>query len=340
MTGSKMAKVGLREQNRLSGANRNTLIAGGIMANTAEIFNFPVPDVAQKEPRVADLDDGYTRIANELLEAVMLAGLTQHQLLVFLAVMRKTYGFNKKLDWVSNEQLSELTGILPHKCSAAKSVLVKRGIFIQSGRNIGINNVISEWSTLPESGKKNKVYLKEVNLPESGKKSLPKSGKGVYPNQVNTKDKLTKDNIKPFSSENSGESSDQPENDLPVEKPDAAIQSGSRWGTAEDLTAAEWMFDMVKTIAPSARKPNFAGWANDKRAPQQDASIIQHYTSPRHEHSRKPDCVREMLVRLLGNLPRIELFARKSSHGFDVWGNKCDSPTVSLSPARVTDVYS
>lgn len=149
-----MAKAGLREQNRLSGANRNTLIAGGIMANTAEIFNFPVPDEAQKEQRVADLDDGYTRIANELLEAVMLAGLTQHQLLVFLAVMRKTYGFNKKQDWVSNEQLSELTGILPHKCSAAKSVLVKRGILIQSGRNIGINNVVSEWSTLPESGKK------------------------------------------------------------------------------------------------------------------------------------------------------------------------------------------
>lgn len=48
-------------------------------------------------------------------------------------------------------------------------------------------------------------------------------------------------------------------------KPDAAIQSGSKWGTAEDLTAAEWMFDMVKTIAPSARKPNFAGWANDIR---------------------------------------------------------------------------
>ena len=52
---------------------------------------------------------------------------------------------------------------------------------------------------------------------------------------------------------------------VPVVKPDAAIQSGSKWGTAEDLTAAEWMFDMVKTIAPSARKPNFAGWANDIR---------------------------------------------------------------------------
>lgn len=48
MTGSEMAKAGLLEQNRLSGANRNTLIAGGIMANTAEIFNFPVPDAAQQ----------------------------------------------------------------------------------------------------------------------------------------------------------------------------------------------------------------------------------------------------------------------------------------------------
>nr|WP_266097997.1 replication protein [Raoultella ornithinolytica] len=50
------------------------------MANTAEVINFPVPVVALQELRVADLDDGFTRIANELLEAVMLAGLSQHQL--------------------------------------------------------------------------------------------------------------------------------------------------------------------------------------------------------------------------------------------------------------------
>ncbi|ENH0917103.1 replication protein [Escherichia coli] len=164
------------------------------MANTAEVINFPVPDVAPKEPRVADLDDGYTRIANELLEAVMLAGLSQHQLLVFMAVMRKTYGFNKKADWVSNDQLSALTGILPHKCSAAKSALVKRGVFTQIWRTVGINKAVSEWVKLPKSGKKNNVYPKEVNLPESGKKSLPESGNAYYPNQVNTKDKHTKDN--------------------------------------------------------------------------------------------------------------------------------------------------
>ncbi|EPO3852493.1 replication protein [Klebsiella pneumoniae] len=164
------------------------------MANTAEIINFPVPVVALQELRVADLDDGFTRIANELLEAVMHAGLSQHQLLVFMAVMRKTYGFNKKADWVSNEQISMLTGILPHKCSAAKSALVKRGILNQTGRVIGINKAVSEWSSLPVKGTEKEPYLKKVTLPESGKKSLPESGKAYYPNQVNTKDKHTKDN--------------------------------------------------------------------------------------------------------------------------------------------------
>ncbi|HGO5766833.1 TPA: replication protein [Klebsiella pneumoniae] len=164
------------------------------MANTAEVINFPVPVVALQELRVADLDDGFTRIANELLEAVMHAGLSQHQLLVFMAVMRKTYGFNKKSDWVSNEQISMLTGILPHKCSAAKSALVKRGILTQTGRVIGINKAVSEWSSLPVKGTEKRAYLKKVTLPESGKKSLPESGNAYYPNQVNTKDKHTKDN--------------------------------------------------------------------------------------------------------------------------------------------------
>lgn len=164
------------------------------MANTAEVINFPVPVVALQELRVADLDDGFTRIANELLEAVMRAGLSQHQLLVFMAVMRKTYGFNKKSDWVSNEQISVLTGILPHKCSAAKSTLVKRGILTQTGRVIGINKAVSEWSSLPVKGTEKRPYLKKVTLPDSGKKSLPESGNAYYPNQVNTKDKHTKDN--------------------------------------------------------------------------------------------------------------------------------------------------
>ena len=44
--------------------------------------------------------------------------------------------------------------------------------------------------------------------------------------------------------------------------------------------------------------------------------------SERKEHSRKPDEVREKIVRICGDLPRIELFARQYVEGWDCWGNE------------------
>ncbi len=40
------------------------------------------------------------------------------------------------------------------------------------------------------------------------------------------------------------------------------------------------------------------------------------------EHSRKPDEARERIVELLGDVPRIELFARQYADGWDCWGNE------------------
>ncbi|MEI7195038.1 MT-A70 family methyltransferase [Pectobacterium versatile] len=63
-----------------------------------------------------------------------------------------------------------------------------------------------------------------------------------------------------------------------------------------------------------------------------DASICQHITAPRFEHSAKPPEIRDLLLRLLGDVPRIELFARESAPGWDVWGNDCESTVELLSP--------
>jgi N6-adenosine-specific RNA methylase IME4 len=41
-------------------------------------------------------------------------------------------------------------------------------------------------------------------------------------------------------------------------------------------------------------------------------------------HSQKPDSVRNRIVELFGNIPRIELFARIKKEGWDVWGNETD----------------
>lgn len=43
------------------------------------------------------------------------------------------------------------------------------------------------------------------------------------------------------------------------------------------------------------------------------------------EHSRKPDEARDRIVQLMGDLPRIELFAREKVPGWDVWGNEVES---------------
>lgn len=44
--------------------------------------------------------------------------------------------------------------------------------------------------------------------------------------------------------------------------------------------------------------------------------------APRREHSRKPDEARDRIVGLLGDKPRIELFARQKCDGWDVFGNE------------------
>ena len=51
--------------------------------------------------------------------------------------------------------------------------------------------------------------------------------------------------------------------------------------------------------------------------------------TPIHEHSRKPEQAREKIVELMGDIPRIELFAREKNKGWDVWGNEVDS-TITL----------
>lgn len=46
--------------------------------------------------------------------------------------------------------------------------------------------------------------------------------------------------------------------------------------------------------------------------------------SPIEEHSKKPDIVRDKIIELCGDLPRIELFARQKVDGWDSWGNEVD----------------
>ncbi|UWH11788.1 replication protein [Escherichia coli] len=115
------------------------------MTNTAKILNFGRGNFAEQERRVADIDDGYTRFANELLEAIASADLTARQLKVMLAYVRKTYGFNKKTDRIADEQISQLTGLSRQNINKAKKELISMNCLFMDGNQIGVNREVSAW---------------------------------------------------------------------------------------------------------------------------------------------------------------------------------------------------
>lgn len=57
-------------------------------------------------------------------------------------------------------------------------------------------------------------------------------------------------------------------------------------------------------------------------------SVKQIILSPIREHSRKPDEIRNRIVELFGDLPRVELFARQKTEGWDCWGLDIDGKTI------------
>ena len=55
-----------------------------------------------------------------------------------------------------------------------------------------------------------------------------------------------------------------------------------------------------------------------------NAGVHQIVMSQVLDHSHKPAIVREKIVHLMGDLPRIELFARRKVKGWDCWGNEVE----------------
>lgn len=178
------------------------------MNNTAQIVNFPQQkDEQQHQGRdyvKADTDNGYYRVANELGLALCKTQLSDREGRLVQAVMMKTFGFNKSMDWVCNGQLNDITGIKQTHISDIKKGLVLRNILLVDGKKIGVNPIVSEWvfskntvnkvSTTPKQGS-NKPPLNRVSTTPKQGKPTPKQGKKTpQTGNHNRQDTITKDN--------------------------------------------------------------------------------------------------------------------------------------------------
>ena len=92
--------------------------------------------------------------------------------------------------------------------------------------------------------------------------------------------------------------------------------------------ARSWFWGMGRWTRANAELCLLATKGKPKRI---DAGVHSLIDTPIQKHSQKPDEVRKRIIHLMGDLPRIELFARppkgllfenESYRGWDVWGNE------------------
>ena len=110
-----------------------------------------------------------------------------------------------------------------------------------------------------------------------------------------------------------------------------ALNTISSWGfeyktcaftwVKKNKKADSWFWGMGRWTRSNAELCLLAVKGKPKRVSASVHSVLDERIS---EHSKKPDIVRDKIVELCGDLPRIELFARKAVEGWDVFGNEID----------------
>lgn len=118
----------------------------------------------------------------------------------------------------------------------------------------------------------------------------------------------------------------------------AALRLVSAWGfkyktvaflwLKKNRRADSWFFGLGFWTRGNAELCLLATRGHPKR---KAANIHQFIISPIEAHSKKPDIVRDKIVALAGDVPRIELFARQETPGWDVWGNEVAN-SIQLKP--------
>lgn len=146
--------------------------------------------------------DKFTKISNELFDALINIRIPGESRQVLDFIIRKTYGFNKKVDRISISQFTEATGIHKSHIQRAINKLIDMNVIVtQKGNDFilsySINKDYDLWKRLPKKVTAKKlpkkvtaVTFKGLEVTQKGNKKLPKKG---YTKDI--KDNITKDTL-------------------------------------------------------------------------------------------------------------------------------------------------
>jgi phage replication O-like protein O len=161
------------------------------------------------------LENGYTRIAHELLEAIMISDFTAAEYKVIFAVIRQTYGYQKKSAEISRAQFSRMCDLHFTSVSRAVGSLISKGVLIEKSspgfakcREVAINKNYHQWvaCTLTDSANERG----SAHATKGGSADATKRGsthathyKDKYKNTVKDREIPSLEELKVFAKENS-----------------------------------------------------------------------------------------------------------------------------------------
>lgn len=129
------------------------------------------------------VDFKFTKIQNELIESISNQPLNGYELRILLIIFRKTYGYNKKEDYIALSQITDITGISKPHVSRTINNLIGYKIITKNGNKLSLNKNDEQWK-VTKLGNSSKSLNLGINVTNLGKnntsqKKLPKMVKAV-----------------------------------------------------------------------------------------------------------------------------------------------------------------
>jgi len=124
------------------------------------------------------IENGHIDIANEIAEALARTELNGYESRYLWVLWRKTYGWHKKEDIISNSQFVEATGIKKQHIWRTEQRLIQRKIVTKNGNKLRFNKHYKDWLGVTKNG-----YSKSEELPKMV--TVTKNGYNISKTLVN-----------------------------------------------------------------------------------------------------------------------------------------------------------
>lgn len=214
------------------------------------------------------VENGHTRIANELLEALARIRIPGEARQVLDVILRKTYGFQKKEDSISLSQFSLFTGILkPNICASLKQLREMNLIIQKDNATANMYSINKDYTSWRPLSKKITPLSKKIMKEQNSQQNQGLEGNNSI---------IQKDNEQKSIIQKDNESLSKK---IPTKE---NIQKKIYSPNSSELRLSELLLNLIRQRNPNFRQPNIQSWAVhvdrmlrlDRRSPEEIEKVI------------------------------------------------------------------